>query len=305
MFIRMVVLGLILIATVADAAAAEIPKVVLFSPSGTVKGVRQVHARFSTPMVAFGDVRLPAPFQMDCPAGTARWADPRNWIFDFDADLNAGIRCRFTLRKGLADAAGLTLRGPREFSFDTGGPSVIESEPWNGNTIDEEQIFILGLDASATTKSIEQHARCRADGVNETIGVRVISGPERKSLLEANPNFLRRYARELFKHRPDQAMTPTSAEDDTVHERILELIEGADSPVVLVQCKQRLPNGARMALDWDAGIAAPSGLVTAAPQMLQFVVREAFGVTFRCERINKDAACIPALPMGLRFTSPI
>jgi uncharacterized protein YuzE len=39
------------------------PRVELFSPQGTIKGVRQVAVRFSAPMVTFGDPRLPEPFQ--------------------------------------------------------------------------------------------------------------------------------------------------------------------------------------------------------------------------------------------------
>jgi alpha-2-macroglobulin len=67
------------------------PQVEFFSPQGTVKGVRQVAARFSDPMVAFGDPRLPEPFQIDCPeSGKARWADVYNWIYDFARDLPAG-----------------------------------------------------------------------------------------------------------------------------------------------------------------------------------------------------------------------
>jgi hypothetical protein len=40
--------------------------VALFSPSSTVKAVRQVRAQFATPMVPFGDMGLPAPFAIDC-----------------------------------------------------------------------------------------------------------------------------------------------------------------------------------------------------------------------------------------------
>ena len=75
-------------------AAAPAAKVEFFSPQGEIKGVRQVTARFSAPMVALGDPRLPAPFDIECSAaGTARWADTRNWVYDFGRDLPAGVRC--------------------------------------------------------------------------------------------------------------------------------------------------------------------------------------------------------------------
>src|SRR5579872_1727940 len=70
-----------------------------FSPQGYVRNVRQVVVRFSASMVALGDPRLPDPFTVSCPArGNGRWADTRNWVYDFDADLDAGLRCRFTLK---------------------------------------------------------------------------------------------------------------------------------------------------------------------------------------------------------------
>src|SRR5512134_2211499 len=81
-----------------------------FSPQGEVKGVRQVAVRFSEPMVAFGDPRLEVPFDIDCPEpGTGRWADPKNWVYDFARDLPAGVRCSFALKQDLRTQAGNPL----------------------------------------------------------------------------------------------------------------------------------------------------------------------------------------------------
>ena len=67
-------------------------RVEMFSPQGTVQRVRQVQVRFSEAMVPFGDLREELPFDIHCSEqGTARWADDRNWIFDFDRDLEAGV----------------------------------------------------------------------------------------------------------------------------------------------------------------------------------------------------------------------
>src|SRR3984957_14195117 len=79
------------------------PSVVPFSPQGTVKEVRQVTARFSEPMVPLGDPRdTTSPFEIDCPAkGAGRWINSRNWSYDFDHDLAAGLRCSFKPRPGL------------------------------------------------------------------------------------------------------------------------------------------------------------------------------------------------------------
>ena len=123
----------------------------VFSPQGTVKDVRQVAVRFSGPMVACGDPRLPEPFDIDCAArGRGRWADTRNWVYDFESSLPAGLVCRFTLREGLKSFAGGAVTGRRQYSFDTGGPSIRASLPMEGDyRIDAEQVFVLALDASA------------------------------------------------------------------------------------------------------------------------------------------------------------
>ena len=83
--------------------AEEGPYVEFFSPQGTVKTVRQVSVRFSAQMVPFGDPRgLIEPFDIVCPEkGTSRWADGKNWVFDFERDLPAGIRCEFRSKPGL------------------------------------------------------------------------------------------------------------------------------------------------------------------------------------------------------------
>lgn len=116
----------------AGSLAAE-PVIELFSPQGAVKKVRQVTVRFSAPMVPFGDPRLSEPFAIDCPAkGTARWADSRNWVYDFDQDLPAGLRCEFRLKDGVKTLDGAAIGGDSEFAFSTGGPAIRQSRPFEG-----------------------------------------------------------------------------------------------------------------------------------------------------------------------------
>ncbi len=84
----------LVIAGNAGAASVE-----LFSPEGTVRDIRQVTVRFSDQMVAFGDPRPADPFDIQCPAkGNGRWIDGRNWSYDFERTLPAGIACTFTLK---------------------------------------------------------------------------------------------------------------------------------------------------------------------------------------------------------------
>ncbi len=101
----------------AQPTSTSAPRVEVFSPQGTVKGVRQVAVRFSVTMVTFGDPRLPEPFQIECPAkGWACWADARNWVYDFNkASPRSGIgdRPRF-LRDELGAGKAEGLICPQE-----------------------------------------------------------------------------------------------------------------------------------------------------------------------------------------------
>jgi hypothetical protein len=146
----------------AAAPASPVARVELFSPQGTVRSVRQVAVRFSQPMVALGDPRLPDPFEVSCPEpGRGRWVDPRHWAYEFPRDLPAGVACRFALRPGVAAQDGTPLSGPREFRFDTGGPAVRVSLPYEGHpAIDERQVFLLATDGPADAATVAAHARC-------------------------------------------------------------------------------------------------------------------------------------------------
>ena len=142
------VIGLIFI--LLNPAMAQNPATVdLFTPEGVVKDVRQVTARFSEQMVSFGDPRLADPFEIRCPEkGQGRWIDGRNWSFDFARDLPAGVICEFSLKPGTKTLSGKEITGKNLFRFSTGGPAVRGTNPWEGNNaIDEQQIFVLVLDA--------------------------------------------------------------------------------------------------------------------------------------------------------------
>jgi alpha-2-macroglobulin len=167
------------------ATAATSGPVAQFSPQGTVKQVRQVTARFAVPMVALGDPRLADPFDIDCKAaGHGRWVDPRNWVYDFDADLPGGLRCTFALRAGLRSRDGAPIDRAERFAFDTGGPSIRASLPQQGSTVDENQVFLFALDSAATTESIERGVYCAVDGISERIPVHVLTGKERAAILD-------------------------------------------------------------------------------------------------------------------------
>ena len=305
-FIPFLLAGLLILA--ATALADESASVEFFSPEGTVKGVRQVTARFSEAMVAFGDPRLEDPFEVNCPeAGSGRWADHRNWVYDFERDLPAGVRCTFRLKEGSKALSGNPLAGRREFSFSTGGPTIIQTLPHEGSyELDEEQIFILGLDASASEASILENAYFTAAGIQERIGVRLLKGDERRLVLDQRQDFIERYFKVLFKRRTGQPIGIAALrERGTRQEQLIKARDGADSPIVVLQGRQRFPNESEVKLVWGRGIESLNGVPTDADQKLAFKTRPEFRARFTCSRLNKDADCIPLLPMNLDFTAPV
>ena len=294
---------------VLSVGAAHAQSVEFFSPRGEVKGVRQVTARFAKPMVPFGDPRELDPFAIDCAEkGAGRWADPRNWVFDFARDLPAGVRCSFTVKSGLTDVDGGAVAGGQRFEFSTGGPAILRSLPYEGSRIDENQVFVLGLDAPAKADTIVAHARCVAAGVNEEIGVRLVTGDERKTILDNRKSFAASYLRLLFvdgeagRTRGFLFRLPVTGSD---RDKFLRLRDAPDSPLVTLACARTLPAGAEVKLVWGKGIAATTGVATSNTQAIAFSVRPAFRASFTCERVNKDAQCIPILPIALSFTAPI
>ena len=254
--------------------AEDGPSVEFFSPQGTVKTVRQVTARFSEQMVPFGDPRgLIEPFEIACPEkGTSRWADGKNWVFDFERDLPAGIRCEFKAKPGLKTLSGKEIVGQKVFSFSTGGPAIKSSTPYEGsNYLDEEQIFVLTLDAEPDEASVIQNVSFSIEGIQDRVGIKLITGKERKEILKV-----------LFRHRRPPL-----------------------PPLVLIQSKQRFPSNARISLIWGKGVMSKTGVATDQDQVFHFQVRKPFTAEFRCEREHKGAGCIPILPMNLYFSAPI
>jgi len=250
--------------------AENLPAVEIFSPQGEVKSVRQVSARFSESMVPFGDPRLVEPFDIQCPEkGNARWADGKNWVYDFDRDLPAGTVCTFSLKPYLKTLSGKPVAGQQKFSLSTGGPAVNEVIPDEGSEhISEDQIFVLKLAAEAEEESVLANVFCSIEGIQEKIGIRRISGEEKEQIVK-------------------------------------EQYRLKNTPYMLVQCRQSFPNRATVKLVWGKGIATGGGVRTSQDQVFTFKVRDAFTAKLRCERENKNADCIPILPVRLNFSEPV
>lgn len=264
-----------------------------FSPEGQVRKVRQVTARFTQPMVAFGDPRGADPFAIDCMAqGKGRWIDGTTWSYDFDADLPGAVGCRFTLHENSRDLAGQPLGGQRVFSFNTGGPAVARTQPYEGSgSVDENQIFVLALDAQVARATVERHAWCRADGINEKIPVRVLEGEERERIRAVQRGFIDGHIGRWFKARklPWSDKKPLAG----------------DLPLAVLQCRRTLPADKKIAIMWGKGMAAPNGIATTEDQQLDFETRPDFTMTMGCDRVNARAGCVPFLPVRVGFSAPV
>ncbi|MBM0104769.1 hypothetical protein JM946_08420 [Steroidobacter sp. S1-65] len=288
--------ALVAFAQVGEAPPEPAPTVELFSPRGEMRDVRQATARFSVPMVALGDPRLPDPFVVSCPSpGQGRWADARNWVYDFDADLPAGLNCTFRLRDDLRSLSGKALGGTRSFAFTTGGPAILSSYPderWG--QVDEQQIFLLKLAAPAATDSIQAHAHCVVDGIEEQIPVEVLTGEERSAMLAERGSLGYQYFTLLWK---DAMVSTARLRKDE--------IEQAEERIAVVRCKRRLPPATQVRLHWGKGVKTVSGVPMGRTQTLAFKVRPAFTARVECTRTNARAGCMPMQPVRVAFSAPV
>lgn len=272
------------------------PTVESFTPQGTVRQIRQLTARFSAPMVALGDPRLPAPFDGDCSEpGTARWADPLTWVLDFDRDLPSGITCRFKLRPETRALDGRSLTGKSDFGFNTGDPLLVGSLPEDGQQrIDERQVFVLAPDSPTDPESVRAHAHCEISGLAEQIDIDILEGPAREQVL----NQRRELGYDYY-----NLLSPAEAEQGTRLEG--DALRAAESTLLVLQCRRSLPPDTEVRLIWAKGIRSASGLATGEDRVLNFKTRPAFTARLRCQRVNPRAACLPMLPLELDFTAEV
>ena len=229
---RAVSQSLLVLLACASAVARATPHIEMFSPQGSTKDVRQVTARFSDTMVAFGDPRLAEPFSIDCPAtGRGRWADGRHWVYDFEADLAAGVVCRFTLKPDARSLAGEAFAATPVFSFDSGGPSIRRAMPYEGDsTIDSDQVFILALDAPADIASVTAHAACTIANIAERVPLDILLEEERAALLAQQRLLGYQYFLILWKSGR-QSVEKVASED----------LKRAEEQLVVARCRRQLP----------------------------------------------------------------
>ncbi|MFZ4381372.1 MAG: MG2 domain-containing protein, partial [Sandarakinorhabdus sp.] len=270
---------------------APTPAADRFAPTGNVAGPEQIVVHFTTAMVAMGDPRQPAPIVGNCSAGaTGRWADAQTYALDLPAPLPGGQRCAYALVAGLKDANGAPVTGPRRFGFSTGGPAVRATLP-AGGSVEEDQLFLLALNARPTPASVAAHAACLIDGVGEAVPLDILPDATRDSVLKgaASDYDVRRLLEAAGWRKPEYG-------DDAVPPRAV---------IVAARCRRALPAGGRLTINWGAAIATANGLAAGAPYRLSLAVRPAFTARFECARVNAAAACSPLEPMRVSFAGEV
>lgn len=289
------------VAAMAAGWAGAEPRIESFAPQGEAKAVRQATIAFSEPMVAFGDPRVADPVTWKCEGdpGAARakgrWVDATHWALDFPADLPAGVTCRFATKPDLKSVAGAALAA-RAFAFNTGGPAVVASAPYEGSeALDEDATFLLAFDAPVEAGSLAQHAWCEAKGVNERIPVQSLGSEAARKLLAQQPQVAYRFYRVILKGRRPVELARFRITD----ERFKSL------PVAALKCARRLPAGAEVAVVIGEGVKSTTGIARGTAQKLAFKVRPEFSAAFRCPRVNAEAQCLPTGTMRLDFNAPI
>ncbi|HUH88354.1 MAG TPA: MG2 domain-containing protein, partial [Pusillimonas sp.] len=267
-----VMFGLALSLVMVGAQAAHIQ---YFSPQGTVSTVESVQVRFNEPVIAFGDGRAPAPLVVTCDddtvVGDGNWADASSWSYVFRARPGPGVSCAARVDDNFRTLSGQAISGRTQFSFTTGGPHVVTRIPY-GDTIDEDQIFVLMFNGAVNAQSLEDHTHCQVQGLGEAVPVRLINDPvQREALLEAA---------HLDQSFDDQALQ-------------------------LLQCKRVLPPDAQVRLVVGKGVASSSGVPSLKAQSFDFKVRPPFKASTSCRRENANAPCTPILPISVTFNAPI
>lgn len=239
-------------------------------PSGEVKAPEQVRLEFSEPVVVPGAKAPPAPARVGCAGGTGVWLDDRTWAYSFETPLSGGTVCEVSL----TPAFSARVEGPKSFSFHTGGPSVVSTDPWESGTLEEDQILVVTLDAPVLESSVRGRALLRIKGIASPVLLEVagLARAQREAYFERNAS-----AREEFAHKRLLFLRPTT----------------------------RLPAGKTAVLVWDKGIQSLGGKATTAPQELTFRTRAALSLRIDCPRENARQGCVPVAPIEVILTAEI
>jgi len=261
--------GFLLITYVASSAAVTITR---FSPPDAAAGQTQVSAAFSHPVVTFGDAQQPAPFDIQCPVkGESVWLNTQLWAYNFEKPLPPGVECQFTVRDDFKPINQQTFTGKKQFTIVTDGPTPVRTWPGRYGTVEEDQVFVLRLNGSVDTASLNRHAWCEIDGVQEKIPLQLV-----------NESSAAQVVKYLFDNNPPEHL-------------------------LFAKCARPLPPERQVAIVWGKGIAAEGNtkLTTREDIRFEYSVRNPLNVKINCERLHAQGNCLPIRPISVWFSEEI
>jgi alpha-2-macroglobulin len=275
------------------------PQVSLAVPgTGGASGgaINRFTLRFTEAMVPLGDPKATAPARLECavPSG-GRWVDPQTYVFEFERPLPGGLTCKIDLRSDLKSARGVGIIGTTTFKIDTGGPSaraVLPAE--DEEEIEEDQVFLVATNVTASPGSISTGGYCAVDGIGEKIALDVLG---------------RDVATKLLADLGDDSWESRNFLENAGLPRLVAANPkeraSALSTLTAVKCRRSLPPGRDISLVWGSSIASGDGRKAGRDQRYDFTVRKAFSARFECARVNPAAGCNPVQDAHIRFTAPI
>ena len=159
------------------------PHITVATPGVGNGSIERFTARFSQPMVALGDPRAPAPFDVTCTVnGQGRWADQQTFVWEFANPLPGGTKCEFKVKAGTKSVSGYALNDGNTYIVDAGGPmakAILPGE--NSDEIEEDQVFLVAANLPATPQSVGANAYCSVAGLGEKFRSTCCPPPPRAS----------------------------------------------------------------------------------------------------------------------------
>ncbi|RVU05944.1 alpha-2-macroglobulin [Novosphingobium umbonatum] len=277
-----------------------LPHVTQATPGGSGENsglIERFTLRFSEAMVPLGDPRAQAPATSDCTTkSSGHWVDQQTYVLDFDHALPGGLSCKVQLRKGLTTLRKQALSGQSVWAIDTGGPGVraVMAPGEDGDTIDEDQVFLVATNVPADPASIAAKAGCALSGLGEMAAVDVLPA-------ETVGQILDRMDKDDW--RQSDFLQKAEIGDKLPSEPRLRA--AALAKLTALRCRRPLVPQHDMSLVWPAGISDAHGKLAGLDQRFDFKVRAAFEARWECSRANGNAACSPITAATLSFTSPV
>ena len=269
--ISKVLAGLFLSSIACSVQAAAIET---FSPQGDVAEVFNIKVGFGQAVIALGQTDSPAPVIIECNgqviSGDAKWTDTKNWQLDLPEPFTSGMDCQASVNPEFTDVQGKALAKIAPMRFSTGDVRLKNTRPWEDDTVDEDQVFILNFDTPVKSSSLQEKTVCAIEGLGEQVPVRLVEGKDREAILE-----------DMYYNENDKK---------NIH---------------LVQCSRNLPTQGKVALLIQAGLEAENGWFNRKPISRNYDVRGPFTASMICSRAKPNAFCSPLGDIEVRFNSPI